>query len=152
MESKINVAVRIKPLSAAESQQEKNRMWSKVSDNTLMFQRTKEMFAFDHVFGPEVKTETIFQQQVRELVHNALQGFNQTVFAYGQTSSGKTFTMRGYSTDKDGQLGLIPLSIKEIFDFIKKDAANEYKVSVSYMEVSKTGLINNDVDLQRMRE
>jgi hypothetical protein len=60
MESKINVAVRIKPLSAAEIQQDKNRMWSKVSDNTLMFQRTKEMFAFDHVFGPEVKTETIF--------------------------------------------------------------------------------------------
>jgi hypothetical protein len=60
--------------------------------------------------------------------------------------------MRGYSTDKDGQLGLIPLSIKEIFDFIKKDAANEYKVSVSYMEVSKTGLNNDDVDLQRMRE
>ena len=69
-------------------------------------------------------------------MHNALQGFNQTVFAYGQTSSGKTFTMRGYSTDKDGQLGLIPLSVKEIFDFIKKDGANDYKVSVSYMEVS----------------
>lgn len=60
MESKINVAVRIKPLSTAESQQEKNRMWQKISDNTLMFIRTKEMFAFDHVFGPEVKTETIF--------------------------------------------------------------------------------------------
>ena len=44
------------------------------------------------------------------------------------------------------------MSIKEIFDFIKKDAANEYKVSVSYMEVSKTGLNNDDVDLQRMRE
>jgi hypothetical protein len=60
--------------------------------------------------------------------------------------------MRGYTTDKDGQLGLIPLSIIEIFDVIKKDTANDYKVSVSYMEVSWTGLTNDVLDLQRMRE
>lgn len=89
---------------------------------------------------------------MRELVHNALQGFNQTVFAYGQTSSGKTFTMRGYTMDKDGQLGLIPLSITEIFDVIEKDTANDYKVSVSYMEVSWTKFTYYILDLQRMRE
>ena len=111
-------------------------MWQKVSDNTLMFTRTKEMFSFDHVFGPEVSTEQIFKEQVRELVHNSLQGFNQTVFAYGQTSSGKTFTMRGASYEKEGQLGLIPLSVREIFEFIRRDTSNDYKVSVSYMEVS----------------
>ena len=60
--------------------------------------------------------------------------------------------MRGYTTDKDGQLGLIPLSIIEIFDVIKKDTANDYKVSVSYMEVSWTGLTYDVLDLQRMRE
>lgn len=118
MESKINVTVRMKPLSSNEGNNEKNKMWNKVSENTLMFQRTKEMFSFDHVFGPEVNTETIFQEQVKELVHNSLLGFNQTVFAYGQTSSGKTFTMRGAISDKEGQLGLIPLSIKEVFNYI----------------------------------
>lgn len=71
---------------------------------------------------------------MKELVHNALDGINQTVFAYGQTSSGKTFTMRGYP-DK-GQLGLIPLSVKEIFETIEADKSREYKVSVSYIEVS----------------
>jgi hypothetical protein len=60
--------------------------------------------------------------------------------------------MRGYTMDKDGQLGLIPLSIIEIFDVIKKDTANDYKVSVSYMEVSWTGLTYDVLDLQRMRE
>lgn len=44
--------------------------------------------------------------------------------------------MKGASYEKEGLLGLIPLSIKEIFDFIKKDKENDYKVSVSYMEVS----------------
>ena len=57
--------------------------------------KTKELFSYDRVFGPQISTETIFGEQVRALVHNALGGINQTVFAYGQTSSGKTFTMRG---------------------------------------------------------
>jgi len=140
MESKINVTVRIKPLNAVDSQQDKNRMWQKVSENTLMFTRTKEMFTFDHVFSPDIKTEEIFEQQVKELVHNSLQGFNQTVFAYGQTSSGKTFTMRGAASEMEGQLGLIPLSVREIFTYIKKDTVNDYKVSVSYMEVSELNL------------
>ena len=73
----------MKPLSSAESLNEKNKQWTKVSENTLMFAKTKEMFSFDRVFGAEVKTETIFNEQVRELVHNALGGMNQTVFAYG---------------------------------------------------------------------
>lgn len=135
VESKINVTVRIKPLAAKEAKNDRNNnIWQKVSDQTLVNTRTKEAFSFDQVFGPEVTTESIFNDQVKELVHNALDGINQTVFAYGQTSSGKTFTMRGYP-DK-GQLGLIPLSVKEIFDTIEADKSREYKVSVSYIEVS----------------
>ena len=79
--------------------------------------RTKEMYTFDRVFGPEVNTATIFNEQVKALVHNALDGINQTVFAYGQTSSGKTFTMRGPCKGANN-VGLIPLSVQEIFDKI----------------------------------
>lgn len=142
VESKINVTVRVKPLSKSEDSHEKNHLWKKVSDNTLMNSRTKEMFSFDQVFGPEVSTETIFDSKIKDLVHNAMGGINQTVFAYGQTSSGKTFTMRGPDPSKNisnesGQVfGLIPLSIKEIFTKIDHDEEKEYKVSVSYMEVS----------------
>ena len=77
--------------------------------------KSKEVFSFDKVFGPEVSTDTIFTQNVKDLVHNALNGLNQTIFAYGQTSSGKTHTMHGNGS------GLIPLSVKEIFDYIEKD-------------------------------
>ena len=133
MESKINVTLRVKPLSAAEAKLDKNKLWTKVSDNTLMNTRSKDVFSFDKVFDQNVSTDTIFKEQVKDLVHNSLNGFNQTIFAYGQTSSGKTFTMHG---DKKNNKGLIPLSIAEIFDFIKNDAQRCYKVSVSYMEVS----------------
>jgi centromeric protein E len=61
-----------------------------------------------------------------------MQGINVTVFAYGQTSSGKTYTMRGY--DKKDP-GLIPLSIKQVFDSIASDQARKYQVAVSYLEV-----------------
>ena len=135
MESKINVTVRIKPLATKDAKNDKNsNVWNKVSEQTLVNSRTKEAFSFDRVFGSEVTTETIFNEQVKDLVHNALDGINQTVFAYGQTSSGKTFTMRGCV--KRGSPGLIPLSVKEVFTTMEADQTRTYKVTVSYMEVS----------------
>jgi len=92
------------------------------------------MFAFDMVFGEKSTTQEIFDYQVRELVSTAMQGINVTVFAYGQTSSGKTYTMRGYD-GKDP--GLIPLSIKQVFDCIEADKARKYQVTVSYLEVGE---------------
>lgn len=56
MESKINVSVRVKPLTDKESLIEKNHMWSVVSDTTLMNKRTKEIYTFDNVFGPDMST------------------------------------------------------------------------------------------------
>lgn len=62
-----------------------------------------------------------------------MDGINVTVFAYGQTSSGKTHTMRG--TDKAP--GLIPLSIRQVFDKMEADRdQREYQITVSYLEVS----------------
>ena len=58
-------------------------------------------------------------------------GFNGTVFAYGQTSSGKTHTMRG-SADEPG---IIPLAVAEIFDKIHSMQDREFLLRVSYMEV-----------------
>ena len=76
MESKINVMVRIKPMSVVDMNKEKNQLWNRVSDNQLKNRRTKELFTYDRVFGPEVNTFTIFNEQVKDLVKNALSGIN----------------------------------------------------------------------------
>ena len=76
MESKINVTLRVKPLSAAEAKLDKNKLWTKVSENTLMNTRSKDVFSFDKVFDQNVTTDTIFKEQVKDLVHNSLNGFN----------------------------------------------------------------------------
>lgn len=61
MESKINVTVRMKPLSSKELQNTRNKdLWQKIADNTILNTRTKEVFAFDNVFSPEVTTSEIF--------------------------------------------------------------------------------------------
>lgn len=63
-----------------------------------------------------MSTNEIFESEAKDLVLSALNGYNVTIFAYGQTSSGKTFTMRG----SDENEGIIPLTMKEIFESTKK--------------------------------
>jgi hypothetical protein len=61
METKINVSLRVKPLTKAEEANDKNHLWAIKADGAIMNQRTKEVFSFDRVFGPDVSTETIFE-------------------------------------------------------------------------------------------
>ena len=86
--------------------------------------RTKEKkYAFDVAFGIEAKNRDLYDATVAPLIPGLLQGYNATVFAYGATGSGKTYTMVGSKADK----GLMVLSLQDIFRSIQAD--NEYKVS-----------------------
>lgn len=60
-----------------------------------------------------------------------MDGYNGTVFAYGQTSSGKTYTMTG----THDQPGIIPMAIRDVFAYIAQDSDREYLLRVSYMEI-----------------
>ena len=104
------------------------------SDKSIMNTRSKEVFTFDNVFGADVSTETIFDSQIKDIVQAALDGINQTVFAYGQTSSGKTHTMKGYPSASE-ITGLIPLSVQHIFRTIEQQSERDYNISVSYIEI-----------------
>lgn len=78
------------------------------------------------------------------MVITAMEGINVTVFAYGQTSSGKTFTMRGTEL----QPGLTPLAVGQVFDYIGRDQSRDYQISVSYLEVSLINSPTTILDLQ----
>lgn len=60
-----------------------------------------------------------------------MNGINGTIFAYGQTSSGKTYTMQGTKSSP----GIISLSIKDVFNFIEKHSHGEFLLRVSYLEI-----------------
>jgi len=90
-----------------------------------------QSFTFDYVYGPEATSQQIYQQLCRPIVHSVLSGYNGTIFMYGQTTSGKTYTMLGTPESP----GVLPCSIRDVFQNIAKDLDHEYSVWVSYLEI-----------------
>jgi kinesin family protein 5 len=78
----------------------------------------------------------IFDFSIRSTVDDILNGYNGTVFAYGQTGAGKSYTMMGTDIDDDDGKGIIPRIIEQMFTSILSSPSNiEYTVRVSYMEI-----------------
>ncbi|KAK2978832.1 hypothetical protein RJ640_030643 [Escallonia rubra] len=95
--------------------------------------RTKErQYSFDYAFGPDSANSDVYKRSISSTIGGVIQGLNATVFAYGSTGSGKTYTMVGTQDDP----GLMVLSLHTIFDLIKKDASSDdFEVTCSYLEV-----------------
>ncbi|XP_040916818.1 kinesin family member 3Cb [Toxotes jaculatrix] len=93
-----------------------------------------KVFTFDSVYGWDSKQSEIYDDAVRPLVESVLQGFNGTVFAYGQTGTGKTHTMQGGSNDPESR-GVIPNSFHHIFTQISRSQNQKYLVRSSYLEI-----------------
>lgn len=78
----------------------------------------------------------IFDYSIRPTVDDILNGYNGTVFAYGQTGAGKSYTMMGSSIDDEEGKGVIPRIVEQIFTSIMSSPSTiEYTVRVSYMEI-----------------
>ncbi|PTU18005.1 hypothetical protein P175DRAFT_0525802 [Aspergillus ochraceoroseus IBT 24754] len=93
-------------------------------------------FTFDRVFPMDSKQPDIFNFSIRPTVDDILNGYNGTVFAYGQTGAGKSYTMMGSDIDDEVGKGIIPRIVEQIFASILTSAINiEYTVRVSYMEI-----------------
>ncbi|XP_018317683.1 kinesin-like protein Klp61F [Mycetomoellerius zeteki] len=98
-------------------------------------------FTFDKVFGPASKQIDVYNAVVNPLLDEVLAGYNCTVFAYGQTGTGKTFTMEGVSNDpslhwqSDTTAGIIPRALSHLFDELRLLESQEYTVRVSFLEL-----------------
>uniref|UniRef100_A0A671PXQ0 Kinesin-like protein n=1 Tax=Sinocyclocheilus anshuiensis TaxID=1608454 RepID=A0A671PXQ0_9TELE len=74
-------------------------------------------YVFDRVFQSNTTQEQVYNACAQKIVKDVLEGYNGTIFAYGQTSSGKTHTMEGNLHDPDG-MGIIPRIVQDIFNYI----------------------------------
>ncbi|KAH7031118.1 kinesin [Microdochium trichocladiopsis] len=93
-------------------------------------------FTFDRVFDMQGQQRDIFEYSIKPTVDDILNGYNGTVFAYGQTGAGKSFTMMGTSIEDEVGKGVTPRIIEQIFSSIMSSPATiEYTVRVSYMEI-----------------
>ncbi|KAJ7947734.1 Kinesin-like protein [Quillaja saponaria] len=95
-------------------------------------------FMFDKVFGPMSQQKELYDQAVSPIVFEVLEGYNCTIFAYGQTGTGKTYTMEGGARKKNGEFpsdaGVIPRAVKQIFDILEAQSA-EYSMKVTFLEL-----------------
>lgn len=96
----------------------------------------EKKYTLNHVFPPTATTQDVYDSTTKGLVQQVMQGFNCTVFAYGQTSSGKTHTMRG----TDESPGIIDQAVADIFQFVQQhEQERDFSLRVSYMEVRSSG-------------
>ncbi|XP_059099398.1 osmotic avoidance abnormal protein 3-like isoform X5 [Tigriopus californicus] len=91
-------------------------------------------FTFDGVYGTDSTTEAIYNDVGYTLVEGVLEGYNGTVFAYGQTGCGKSFSMQGVKSPQE-QRGIIPRSFEHIFEAIDASENMKYLVHASYLEI-----------------
>lgn len=95
-------------------------------------------FMFDDVFGPNSTQDRVYDSAVRPMVKDVLEGMNCTVFAYGQTGTGKTFTMSGaHDAECDvlsSEAGVIPRAMSHVFEHLDSKEL-EYSVKVTYLEL-----------------
>jgi hypothetical protein len=78
--------------------------------------------------------EEIFAETAYPVCENVIQGYNGTIFAYGQTGTGKTFTITGVPDDPVNK-GIMPRAFENIFQQIQSDSKKQYLVRASYLEI-----------------
>ncbi|EPQ09020.1 Kinesin-like protein KIF27 [Myotis brandtii] len=138
----VKVAVRIRPLLCKEVLHN-HQVCVRVIPNTQQIVIGRDrIFTFDFVFGKSSTQDEVYNTCIKPLVLSLIEGYNVTVFAYGQTGSGKTYTIGGghVASVVEGQKGIIPRAIQEIFQNISENPSTDFKIKVSYIEVYKEDL------------
>ncbi|RHY93029.1 hypothetical protein DYB35_002047, partial [Aphanomyces astaci] len=102
----------------------------------LRHRSREKRYAFDYVFAPSDGQATVYNNTTKFLIHGILQGFNATVFAYGCTGAGKTYTMLGTPDEP----GIMALTLDDLFGHIEASQCKvpnlvQYRVTVSFLEV-----------------
>ncbi|KAL0092018.1 kif21a protein, partial [Phycomyces blakesleeanus] len=151
----IQVALRIRPLTGRDRAQPRFANLAqddvlKVHESTVQVVPHNKLFTFDYVFGPDSTQNEIFSALGDKLIQKFVDGYNVTILAYGQTSSGKTYTMGTaqhsgrYNAEEEG---IVPRAMAQLFDILHQtDSAiirpPKYTVKVSFVEIYNEELID----------
>ncbi|XP_033070795.1 centromere-associated protein E isoform X7 [Trachypithecus francoisi] len=147
-EGAVAVCVRVRPLnSREESLGETAQVYWKTDNNAIYQVDGSKSFNFDRVFHGNETTKNVYEEIAAPIIDSAIQGYNGTIFAYGQTASGKTYTMMG----SEDHLGVTPRAIHDIFQKIKKFPDREFLLRVSYMEIYNETITDLLCGTQKMK-
>ncbi|XP_078042053.1 kinesin-like protein Klp61F [Augochlora pura] len=149
----IQVFVRVRPINEAEKNSKSSTIVVVPNSKEVVVHEfpkdnSTKRYKFDHVFGPSSKQIDVYTAVVSPLLEQVLAGYNCTVFAYGQTGTGKTFTMEGINKDptlhwrSDSSAGMIPRSLSHLFDELQLLETQEYTIRVSFLELYNEDLFD----------
>ncbi|KAL9312547.1 hypothetical protein ACSQ67_017999 [Phaseolus vulgaris] len=142
-EERIFVSIRVRPLNERERARHDVSDWECISANTIKFknnghaeQRPLSMDTYTYgekhedatsgmVFGEKCNTKQVYEQGIKDVALSVVRGVNSSIFAYGQTSSGKTHTMTG----------ITEYAVRDIYEYIEKHKDREFVVKFSAMEI-----------------
>ncbi|KAF1759547.1 hypothetical protein GCK72_016014 [Caenorhabditis remanei] len=137
----VKVIVRCRPLSSQEIANGHSKIvHMRPQRGQIELKNPKEQdeptkdFTFDAIYDENSTQSDLYEETFRDLVDSVLSGYNATIFAYGQTGTGKTHTMEGKTHDPE-QRGVIYKCIDHIFDHITASHNQEYLVRASYLEI-----------------
>uniref|UniRef100_A0A7N8Y7P2 Kinesin-like protein n=1 Tax=Mastacembelus armatus TaxID=205130 RepID=A0A7N8Y7P2_9TELE len=129
----VKVMCRFRPLNDAERSRGDRYVPKFNGEDTVVV--AGKPYVFDRVFTPNTEQIQVYDTCAKQIVRDVLGGYNGTIFAYGQTSSGKTHTMEGDLHDPH-MMGIIPRIARDIFDHIySMDENLEFHIKVSYFEI-----------------
>ncbi|CAJ1940588.1 unnamed protein product [Sphenostylis stenocarpa] len=136
-EEKIRVTVRMRPLNRKEQAMYDLIAWDCLDEHTIVFKNPNQErpaipYTFDKVFAPACSTQKVYEEGAKDVALSALSGINATIFAYGQTNSGKTFTMRGVTES----------AIKDIYEYIKNTPERDFILRISALEIYNETVID----------
>ncbi|THD29121.1 Kinesin-II 95 kDa subunit [Fasciola hepatica] len=140
----VKVVIRCRPMNDREVQDgyqkcveiDKNRGTIEMHNPKGQPDDAPRRFTFDAVYGEDSNQRELYDETFRELINSVLEGFNGTIFAYGQTGTGKTFTIQGVKDDPELR-GVMPNSFDHIFEHIAASKDAQYLVRASYLEIYK---------------
>ncbi|KAE9127203.1 Kinesin-like protein [Phytophthora fragariae] len=130
----VQVAVRCRPLNSREKAAGRGAVVQCRPNSSEVAVVKRKTYTFDRVFGQYSTQKDVFTSVVRPAVDEALAGYNCTVFAYGQTGTGKTYTMQGDLSPSSEMAGIIPRSVRCIFDALEA-SGEEFSVRVSFLQL-----------------
>ncbi|NXH01508.1 CENPE protein, partial [Loxia leucoptera] len=130
-EGAVTVCVRVRPLIGREKASDKVSLHWRSENNTVSDVSGTKTFSYDRVFHSSDNTQQLYDGVAVPIIQSAVRGYNGTIFAYGQTASGKTYTMMG----NEDSVGIIPKAIQHVFKIICEIPDREFLLRVSYMEI-----------------
>ena len=139
----VKVIVRVRPMNERErNKQSTNIVGTDIPNLQITLANpleteTSKVFSYDAVFAMDSLQQSLYEQSAFSLVESVIEGYNGTIFAYGQTGCGKTHTMMGVPADENLK-GVIPRAFDHIFGRIKgsgTSAQKTYLVQCSYIEI-----------------